>query len=122
MALPCTREGTRPLNHMDWFLGNRAASSPINGYDGSALFPRNQSKWVKGTRSLAGWRGLESLLGFGAKPQPCLYSGNPSLLSHSFPISVLEGSDSSTSLRAVSMPAIGRPVGSSLPICTSTEA
>src|SRR5579864_468534 len=37
-------------------------------------------------------------------------------------ISVFEGNDASTSFRAVSTPATGRPFGSSRPICTSTEA
>ncbi len=38
------------------------------------------------------------------------------------PISVLDGSCSSSSFFAVSAPATGRPVGSSRPICTSTLA
>jgi hypothetical protein len=37
-------------------------------------------------------------------------------------IKVFDGRVSSSSLRAVSMPATGRPLGSSLPICTSTLA
>ncbi|MNU06657.1 hypothetical protein D3C72_2519240 [compost metagenome] len=37
-------------------------------------------------------------------------------------ISVFDGSVSSSSLRAVSTPATGKPAGSSLPICTSTLA
>src|SRR5690348_2337450 len=50
------------------------------------------------------------------------YIGFPSLLLHALPSNVLLGSFGSRTLRAVSAPATGRPRGSSLPICTSTEA
>src|SRR5579862_1044806 len=48
-------------------------------------------------------------------------TGLPSLLAQAA-ISVFDGRVLSTSLRAVSMPATGSPAGSSLPICTRTEA
>src|SRR3954454_16736914 len=49
------------------------------------------------------------------------HRGLPSLLAQ-LPMSLLLGSVRSRTLRAVSAPATGRPVGSSWPICTSTEA
>src|ERR1700724_1803291 len=48
-------------------------------------------------------------------------TGLPSLFAQAA-MSVLEGRVLSTSLRAVSMPATGNEAGSSLPICTSTDA
>ena len=48
-------------------------------------------------------------------------TGFPSLVAHAF-INPFVGSDSSTNFLAVSMPATGNPMGSSTPICTSTDA
>ena len=48
--------------------------------------------------------------------------GLPSLRHHSRAMSWLLGSLRSMAFRATSTPAIGRPAGSSLPICTSTDA